>query len=232
MAKKKTEARKPKPAANSKTKSPRKGLAKRPRSQTPEAKSGGRHVANKDDTGSTQLAPETDDLSSAIMLSVSEPKPASMHVVDREIEGGVAADADVNARRGAVAATDPRLPQIPTTLVRRNRHGVVQCECTAGPDGIFYNGRKYRSLSGAASAASKDLGLNPVVNGYVFFHLAKPGRARLGEVERLRRLGNRYEEKLAALLMAQPGETLNVGVKDEVEGHARRVQQILSVVAE
>ncbi|MDX2023265.1 MAG: hypothetical protein SF187_23730 [Deltaproteobacteria bacterium] len=90
--------------------------------------------------------------------------------------------------------------------MRRDRRGVVQWEYSVGPAGIFYNGRKFQSLSGSASAASKDLGLNPVVNGYVFFQLAKPARAKLGDVERQRRIGSRYEEQLGAMRMARAGE--------------------------
>lgn len=138
---------------------------------------------------------------------------------------------DHNVKGSTTEPRDPRLPQVPTTLVRRNRQGVVQCECTVGPEGIFYNGRKFGSLSGAASAASKDLGLNPVVNGYVFFHLAKPARAKLGEVERLRRIGNRYEEQLSALILAGSGEQPGAALMEEIDAHERRLRKILSVIA-
>jgi hypothetical protein len=56
----------------------------------------------------------------------------------------------------------------------------------------------YGSLSGAAAAAAKDLGLSgKSFNGYVFWGLSKPGRATA--LDRLEHLWNRYSS--VALLM-------------------------------
>lgn len=57
----------------------------------------------------------------------------------------------------------------------------------------------YGSLSGAAAAAAKDLGLSgKSFNGYVFWGLAKPGRATA--LDRLEHLWNRYSSAAVALL--------------------------------
>lgn len=40
-----------------------------------------------------------------------------------------------------------------------DRHGSVRCECTVEDGGVRYAGKVYRSLSAAAMAAAKDLGL-------------------------------------------------------------------------
>jgi len=60
----------------------------------------------------------------------------------------------------APPAPDPRLPAPGTLLQKRDRHGAVRCECTVEEGGIRYAGKVYRSLSAAAMAAVKDLGLN------------------------------------------------------------------------
>jgi uncharacterized membrane protein len=56
-------------------------------------------------------------------------------------------------------APDARLPAPGTLLQKRDRHGAVRCECTVEADGIRYAGKIYKSLSAAAMAAAKDLGL-------------------------------------------------------------------------
>ena len=185
-------------------------------------------------TGPTTSPPLTPD-DKELLVAITPPLPT--HEAEAPGDAGLptdeepARDEGSTTRLGASGATDPRLPQVPTTLVRRDRHGVVQCECTVGPEGIFYKGQKYRSLSGAASAASKDLGLNSVVNGYVFFHLAKPARARMGDVERLQTMGKRYEEHLGALLARRLGAAPDDAVMQESAAHAERVARILMVCA-
>ena len=72
---------------------------------------------------------------------------------------------------------DPRLPALGTMLQKRDRHGAVRCECTVEDGGIRYAGKVYRSLSAAAMAAAKDLGLtNKTQNGFTFWGLSKPPR--------------------------------------------------------
>ena len=72
------------------------------------------------------------------------------------------------------SASDPRLPAVGTVIQKRDRHGVIRCECTVEEDGIRYAGTLYRSISSAALAAARDLGLrNKSENGYVFWGLVK-----------------------------------------------------------
>ena len=54
---------------------------------------------------------------------------------------------------------DPRLPAVGTVIQKRDRHGVVRCECTVEKDRIRYGRTPYRSISSAALAAARDLGL-------------------------------------------------------------------------
>jgi hypothetical protein len=59
----------------------------------------------------------------------------------------------------APVALDSRLPAPGTVLQKLDRHGAVRCECTIEEGGIRYAGTLYRSISAAAMAAAKHLGL-------------------------------------------------------------------------
>src|SRR5207248_2386410 len=56
-------------------------------------------------------------------------------------------------------ARDVRLPEVGTVIQKRDRKGELRSECKVVDGGIEYKGTVYKSLSSAALAASKDLGL-------------------------------------------------------------------------
>ena len=86
-----------------------------------------------------------------------------------------------------------------TVLKKLDRNGKTRCECTVEAEGYRFKGTVYGSLSAAAAAAAKHLGLSGTsFNGYVFWGLTKPGRATA--VERLEHLWNRYSSAAVALL--------------------------------
>src|SRR5947209_2983652 len=86
-----------------------------------------------------------------------------------------------------------------TVLHKLDRKGKTRCECTVEGEGYRYKNTMYGSLSGAAAAAAKDLGLTgKSFNGYVFWGLTKPGRATA--LDRLEHLWNRYSSAVVALL--------------------------------
>jgi hypothetical protein len=69
---------------------------------------------------------------------------------------------------------DPRLPAPGTVLQKRDRQGTVRCECTVETDGIRYQDTLFPSLSAAAMAAAKDLGLgSKTQNGFAFWGLGR-----------------------------------------------------------
>jgi hypothetical protein len=75
----------------------------------------------------------------------------------------------------AASPTTAKLPAAPlaltpgTVLRKTDRAGKVRCECTVDTEGFRYKGKLYSSLSGAAAAAAKDLGLSGTwFNGYTF----------------------------------------------------------------
>jgi hypothetical protein len=100
----------------------------------------------------------------------------------------------------AVTSLDPRMPAAGTVIQKKDRYGIVRCECTVEDGGIRYAATVYRSLSAAAMAAAKDLGLtNKTQNGWTFWGLTKPPRPSNDPVETLERGWARYQGGLAAL---------------------------------
>ena len=75
---------------------------------------------------------------------------------------------------------DKRLPPVGTRVSKKDREGKEVAFCHVTEKGISYAGEVYHSLSGAAQAALKTLGLkSPTVNGYVFWGLdGKPKKER------------------------------------------------------
>jgi hypothetical protein len=94
---------------------------------------------------------------------------------------------------------DERLPPVGTVLRKVDRHGNVRCECTIEEGGIRYNGTLYKSLSAAAIAATKDMGLkSKTMNGWSFWGLTKPARPLRDTLESLERAWERYRQHAAA----------------------------------
>ena len=96
---------------------------------------------------------------------------------------------------------DPRLPPPGTVIEKRDRHGAVRCKCIVEEDGVRYDGKLHRSLSAAAMAAAKDLGIGGrTQNGYTFFGLSKPPRHAADPLEALGRAWERYHERAASVV--------------------------------
>lgn len=85
----------------------------------------------------------------------------------------------------AIPATTTALT--PGAVLRKTDcEGKVRCECTVEAGGFRYKGELFNSLSGAAAAAAKDLGLSGTsFNGFVFWGLKPSGRDPLHRVEHL-----------------------------------------------
>ena len=100
----------------------------------------------------------------------------------------------------SIHPSDPRLPAVGTVIQKRDRHGVVRCECTVEPGGIRYSGTLYRSISSAALAAAKDLGRkNRSENGYVFWGLVRPSRPAVDPIPAFERAWQLYLKRAEAL---------------------------------
>lgn len=137
----------------------------------------------------------------ATKTAKAAPKPAQKR--DVAPQGATAAKGKgkpAPTPKGAPRATDPRLPTPGTVLQKTDRHGKVRCECTVEADGVRYGGTLFRSISSAALAAARDLGLkNKTQNGYVFWGIVKLGGAtnHLASVEAS---WQRYCQRVARLI--------------------------------
>ena len=140
-------------------------------------------------------------------------------------------DGGAPAGRAAPRERDARLPPAGTVLQKRDRHGGVRCECTVAEDGIHYAGKVFRSLSGAAMAAAKDLGLtNKTQNGWVFWGITKPPRPAGDSLDALGRAWERYRERAAAAVEGATDETRD-RVRDAIEKHADAIAALGKKVA-
>lgn len=130
------------------------------------------------------------------------------------------------------AAPDPRLPAPGTVIQKRDRHGRVRCECTVEKDGIRFEGKTYSSLSAAAVAAAKDLGLaGKAMNGFVFWGLTKPPRPGADPVAALERAWERYRGVAESIATDGVSDDKRGKVKALIAKHAQALTGLREKVA-
>lgn len=126
---------------------------------------------------------------------------------------------------------DPRLPPVGTVIEKRDRAGKVRCTCTIEEGGIRYKGTLYKSLSGAALAAAKDLGLtNRSANGWVFWGITKVARPVGDALATLTRAWERYRERGSAVVAAVKDDDRG-RVRDLLGEHAEALESLCQRVA-
>lgn len=130
------------------------------------------------------------------------------------------------------ATNDSRMPAIGTVLQKRNRKGTLRCECEVVEGGVRYGGTVYRSLSSAAVAAAKDLGLAAkAMNGFTFWGVTRPARPATDPLGGLERAWNKYQARLEGVLeRAKAGEHKEPALT-LLERHARVLQNLHQEVA-
>jgi hypothetical protein len=134
---------------------------------------------------------------------------------------------DAPAETAKVFAPDSRLPAVGTTIEKRDRHGAVRCKCSVEEGGIRYAGKAYASLSGAAMAAAKDLGLkNKTQNGYIFWGLVKPPRPASDPIQGLERAWERYRDRAQALVKEGGTEENRSRVAASIGKHAQLIEKL------
>lgn len=127
---------------------------------------------------------------------------------------------------------DPRLPAPGTVLQKRDRHGAVRCECSIEERGIRYAGKMFRSLSSAAMAAAKDLGLNnKTQNGFTFWGLSKPPRRSSDPLEALERAWERYHGNVTALVKEGVTDENRAKVLTTIKKHVQTIESLREKVA-
>jgi hypothetical protein len=167
------------------------------------------------ETASAESAP-TGEAAMATEQPAAAPDPAPSASTDAELAP------TPPSKEAQPRERDPRLPPPGTVLQRRDRHGNVRCECTVEQDGIRYAGKLYKSLSAAAIAATKDMGLkSKTQNGHTFWGVAKPARLVRDTLESLERAWERYRHHAETIVMqggADEGERTRV--RQAIEKHA------------
>jgi hypothetical protein len=161
--------------------------------------------------------------------------PATAAPVDTA--AGDATGAATKRQKANVAATkastgpaerDPRLPPVGTVLKKLDRHGAVRCECKVSEAGIEYKGEVFKSLSGAACAAAKDLGINGQQNGFVFWGITRPEAKAKNPVQAIEKVWERYNARVKAIA----GAGLDAGTRKQVaellEEHRTRIAEASS----
>ena len=124
------------------------------------------------------------------------------------------------------ASPDTRLPVNGTVLQKRDRQGAVRCECVIVDGGVQYRETIYRSLSAAAVAAAKDLGLAAkAMNGFTFWGLSKPAR-QTGPLAMLEKAWTRYWSHLESTLEGAKGDEYREPVLTTIQRHARVLQNL------
>jgi hypothetical protein len=126
---------------------------------------------------------------------------------------------------------DPRLPPVGTVIEKRDRASKVRCTCTVEEGGIRYKGTLYKSLSGAALAAAKDLGLtNRSANGLVFWGITKVARPAGDPLAALAGVWERYRERAASVVAAVKDDDRE-RVHDLLGEHAEALKVLSGKVA-
>ena len=124
---------------------------------------------------------------------------------------------------------DSRVPPVGTLIQKLDRNGAVRCECSIDTEGIHYRGVLYRSLSAAAMAAAKDLGLaNKTQNGFTFWGLSKPSRKSGDPLAGLNKAWERYRAHAEALTKAAERPE---GLLPALDRHSKAMEALLGSVA-
>lgn len=123
------------------------------------------------------------------------------------------------------ASPDTRLPAKGTVLQKRDRQGTVRCECAIVEGGVQYRETVYRSLSAAAVAAAKDLGLAAkALNGFTFWGLTRPARKETDPIAVLEKAWTRYWSHLVSTLEQVKEGEHREPVLTTIQRHARVLQ--------
>lgn len=147
-------------------------------------------------------------------------------------EPASATEKDAPTVTAAPRTSDLRLPAAGTLLQKRDRHGAVRCECTVEEGGVRYAGKMYRSLSSAAVAAAKDLGLNnKTQNGFIFWGITKPPRPPNDLLVALERAWERYHGNMQSLIKDGVTDENRTKVVATIRKHAQTIETLRTKVA-
>ena len=120
---------------------------------------------------------------------------------------------------------DPRLPPVGTVLVKKDRAGATRCECRVLESTFEYKGQEFRSLSSAAMAAAKDLGIGGQVNGYLFWSLIRQPARETDPVAAQQAAWDRFHERSSrAFTAAKDDEAALTKLKAAIAGQVKKLE--------
>jgi hypothetical protein len=151
---------------------------------------------------------------------------------DTAVAESMAGPASAAPTPAAPPTPDARLPALGTVIQKKDRHGAVRCECMVEEGGIRYAGKIYRSLSAAAMAAAKDLGLvNKTQNGWNFWGITKAPRRPSDPLVALDRAWERYHGNVEALVKEGVTDENRSKVIAAIRKHAEVIETLREKVA-
>lgn len=163
-----------------------------------------------------------------------EPEAPQPETVTADASAGEATSTPVEPADAASAeAGEPEQEETPltpgTVLQKRDRHGMLRCECVVVEGGYRFEGTVYKSLSAAALAAAKSLGLtSKSINGNLFWGISKPARAAANPLASLERAWNSYQTRLEAALESAKASEDREPALSTLERHSRILQNLLA----
>jgi hypothetical protein len=201
----------------------------RRRQRNGDATQGTRNMPKKQSKKSPSKNPQVKAHAKASSRSGAVNKPATAKRARSPVTA-IAPAPSATGRRPTDNA-EARLPPLGTVIRKLDRYGAVRCECVVEEAGIRYNGNLYRSLSGAAMAAAKDLGLtNKTQNGFTFWGLTKPRRPG-GPLESLTHAWERYQKHLTTLVSDGLTDENRAQAATLIDQHASALQALRGQVS-
>ena len=125
---------------------------------------------------------------------------------------------------------DPRLPPPGTTIKKLDRTGGVRAEVKVTETGFLYKGEEFRSLSGAAMAAAKDLGISGSQNGFLFWGLIRQQPRVTDPVEALQAAWNRYHERVKAIAAGELEAPIKMKISNALDRQGREIIELGSTL--
>ncbi len=124
------------------------------------------------------------------------------------------------------------MPPPGTVIWKFDRRGGIRCECEVVEGGFEYKGEIFKSLSGAATAAARDLGVAGQQNGYVFFGLASAEPKLKNPVQVIEKAWERHSARVKKISAAN----LDAGVKRELaqllESQGQKIVQAADAISQ
>jgi hypothetical protein len=121
---------------------------------------------------------------------------------------------------------DPRLPPPGTVIKKLDRHGGVRAELKVTEAGFIYRGEEFRSLSAAAMAAAKDLGIKGAVNGWIWWGITKQATKILDPVDALDAAWVRFFERVKVIAAGELEAPVKMKISNALDRQGREILEL------